>query len=131
MLINWYDKFEKQIYLASCYTQNIIIMGDVNIYFLKDVPHRWSQLYKSYNQTQIIDEPTRVTEASMTLIDHIYVTHPEYVQASGICKVSISDHFGIGLCWKSSSYVTKNKHVHISYRKTDNLNNTDPQNTIS
>ena len=131
MLVNWYDTFEKQIYLASCYTQNIIIMGDVNIDFHKDVPHRWSQLYKSYNLTQIIDEPTRVTEASMTLIDHIYVTHSEYVQASGICKVSLSDHFGIGLCWKSSSYVTKNKHVHISYSKTDNLNDMDSQYIIS
>ena len=46
---DWFDQFEAQIDKASTISQNIIMMGDFNIDFQKEIPHRWQQLYQSYS----------------------------------------------------------------------------------
>nr|CAH7755017.1 unnamed protein product [Callosobruchus chinensis] len=50
---------------------NIIILGDLNINFLIQ-DNKVSQCFKSYGLTQIIVEPTRITETSITLLDPIF-----------------------------------------------------------
>jgi hypothetical protein len=122
MLISWYEQFEQQLHKASCYTKNIAILGDINIDFLNDLPHQWHQLIESYNLVQLISEPTRICNNSSTLLDHIYVSREEFVKESAIFQISLSDHFGIGVCWKAKYNTHKNKHVCISYFKATNIN---------
>lgn len=43
--------------------------------------------------TQIINEPTRVTESTSTLIDHIYVSPDLPVLQSMVINYATSDHF--------------------------------------
>ena len=79
----------------------IYAMGDLNIDFLKSDVHKSTNslldvLY-SYNVFPVITKPTRVTETSATLIDHI-LTNNFDINAShiqGILCSSISDHYAI------------------------------------
>ena len=46
-----------------------------------------------FNLSQIIKEPTRITKATATNIDHIFVTNESNVKASGVVDFpGISDH---------------------------------------
>ena len=46
-----------------------------------------------YQYEQLINEPTRVTENSRTLIDHFYTTNPNDITLCGVSTVCISDHY--------------------------------------
>ena len=50
------------------------------------------QLFTSYQFTQLIKTPTRITARSQTLLDHIYTTDKDKVRTSGVMQCSISDH---------------------------------------
>ena len=79
----------------------VYVMSDLNIDFLKSDVHKSTNslldvLY-SYNVFPVITKPTRVTETSATLIDHI-LTNNFDINAShiqGILYSSISDHYVI------------------------------------
>ena len=116
--INWYENFEAEIHKASSYSHNIIILGDLNIDLLKTIPSRWTSILNSYNLTQIINQPTRITSASSTLIDHIYVSRLEFVHYSSVLNITLSNHLGIGLCWKQSvKPCSQTNHTTVKYRK--------------
>jgi hypothetical protein len=46
-----------------------------------------------YQYKQLIDDPTRETIHSKTLIDHFYSNKKENIVAAGVSKISISDHY--------------------------------------
>ena len=90
-------------------------MGDFNIDLLNqsNIPDRWKYIYMSYGLTQIIKQPTRVTETSASLLDHI-----NYVKASQFIKMTLSDHYGIGMRFFNVKIIVgmiplpiKNKHL--------------------
>ena len=74
-------------------------MGDFNIDLLKSRTHEKTNVLlelmigKCYSP--LITKPTRVTDHSATLIDHIYTNaiNPNY--DSGIILTNVADHFGI------------------------------------
>ena len=45
-----------------------------------------------YGLHQLINEPTRITETSQTLIDLIYTNCPDKIVCSGVRHIGISDH---------------------------------------
>ena len=45
-----------------------------------------------YNLEQLIEEPTRITESTSTMIDSIFTNTPDNVACSGVSHVGISDH---------------------------------------
>jgi hypothetical protein len=45
-----------------------------------------------YGMHQLINEHTRITESSTTIIDHIFTYAPDKVIFSGVSHVGISDH---------------------------------------
>ena len=49
----------------------------------------------SFGYLPIISKPTRITDHSATLIDHIYTNVPQKVVKSGICLAGITDHLPI------------------------------------
>ena len=49
-------------------------------------------LFDTYNLTQIIDESTRTTQDTKTLIDHNATNRPELTSDSGVIPCDISDH---------------------------------------
>jgi exonuclease III len=73
----WYTNLEKEMINALIMNKEIIFLGDLNINYIKIVLTSWESILTTHGFFQMIAEPTRVTETSVTLIDHIYTTNPE------------------------------------------------------
>ena len=79
-MINLISQLEN--YLEEIITDPLsdyLFLGDANIDLQKCYPDSTKlRLFLSqYNSTQLITNPTRVTNTSSTLIDHIYVNNPD------------------------------------------------------
>ena len=76
-----------------------LIMGDMNIDLLKFDQHvKTNQFIEdifALGMTPLITKPTRITEFSATLIDHIYTNNLKSNPKSGIIITDLADHFGI------------------------------------
>ena len=78
-------------------------MGDLNLDLLKqDRYHDISasiDINYSNGFLPVITKPTRITEHSQTLTDHIYtntdLTTPNYKHKQGILRTDISDHYPV------------------------------------
>ena len=57
-----------------------------------------------YGLTQLITEPTRVTQYSRTLIDLCLTNSPDKISNSGVVNIGISDHCAIFLTRKISHF---------------------------
>lgn len=78
------------------------IMGDLNINLLNSVNHQatgeFLNVMHSHMLVPVITRPTRVTEYSSTLIDHIFTNVTEILECNlvtGILYCSISDHLPV------------------------------------
>ena len=80
---------------------NFYIIGDFNIDFIcanTSLYHKLLSVMSSFNLTQIVTEPTRITSNSATLIDLIFVATPTLVKSClTIPPLSNSDHNGLQL----------------------------------
>ena len=86
------DKYSQALTLGK----NIIVAADLNCNMLKPRSPEavaLQDLCDSVNLTQLIKEPTRVTETSSTLIDVIMTSSTNLVERSGVLKSHISDHY--------------------------------------
>ena len=74
---------------------------------------KFKNIFSSNFYSPFIQEPTRITEHSATLIDNIYCNVPELSSnsAAGILKVSISDHYAIFCILKYATIQDKTKIV--------------------
>ena len=85
--------------LLSIYTKydHTILVGDFNSNMLTPEAYETKMLLDSviepFSLKQLIQEPTRITHSSRTLIDLIFVTKPQNALFSGVCDApGISDH---------------------------------------
>lgn len=126
-LISWIDDFEKEISQAINYNSDVTILGDFNIDLLtpNKIPGKWKSLIETYNLHQLIQEPTRVTQNTSTLIDHIYVTNMDLVFNSHVSKYAISDHYPVCMTRNEKLNEKKNVHTTISYRNFKNFSEND------
>ena len=60
--------------------------------------------YANYYQTK----PTRITDHTATLINHIYTNTPEKLIKSGLCLADISDHLPV-FCTMANTLHTNNE----------------------
>ena len=77
------------------YTEIICVVGDMNIDLLKDSPEhkQYLSIVNENGFRQLITEPTRITDKSQTLIDHILVKKcdEDFIRC-GVIKCAITDH---------------------------------------
>ena len=92
------EEFTKQLDDLIKKLQNrhqLYILGDMNIDFFKYNHHAQTEEYldmlHSNNISPVITKPTRITNHTATLIDHIYTKNINQM-ISGIATVDISDH---------------------------------------
>ncbi len=111
------DLFSEQLTNAYIECEQITILGDFNIDLLKYDNHSktWLEIMEYYQFTQLINEPTRVTEKSKTLVDHILTPIPEKMRCTKVAKIGISDHFHTIAVFKDS-FGNKQTHTSIKYR---------------
>ena len=68
-----------------------------------------------FSLVQIIKEPTRVTETTVSVIDHILCNNTEKICQSGVLNIGLSDHF-IVYCTRKLSKCFFNKHNTVKVR---------------
>lgn len=90
------DAFDSLLYIFSRYEEPILT-GDFNVNMFNSMSADYKVLNDSiiepFNLTQVINEPTRITEKTATLLDLFLVKNKEKVLASGTCEVpGVSDH---------------------------------------
>lgn len=114
---DWVDKFENLIDHALKDEKEIIILGDFNKDLLNiNQTREWSNLISSLGFTQLIKDPTRETNTTSTLIDHVYSSNEECISDSHVSKICLSDHYAI-FCNRKIFFSCKNHfHKTITYR---------------
>ena len=83
--------------LARIDSENVehYLMGDMNCGLLSSeniYARALLNVTDIYGLKQLIDEPTRVTPSTSTLIDLIFTSHQDNILCSGVTHVGISDH---------------------------------------
>jgi hypothetical protein len=77
----------------------VVLLGDVNIDFLKYNSHQPTERYLDMlyenNFIPVITKPTWITDHTKTLIDHIYTNTPIDQVVSDIGLFDISDHLPV------------------------------------
>ena len=94
--IEFSDRFENFICYISNEGKEIISLGDFNknlLNYHKDA--EWENFTTSLCFSQLVCDPTRVTETSSTLIDHINTNCDENISRVHVCKIAISDHYAV------------------------------------
>lgn len=94
-LSNWIDLLEEELSIAQATGLELILMGDFNIDFISCSNNKWLNLLQLFDLSQLVSEPTRVTQNTETIIDHIYTSNPENISTCFVSQLSISDHFPV------------------------------------
>ena len=135
LIISWYrppgthmDLFEKINHVlenVECTDKEVMIVGDTNCDLLTSNPTCYTLKMKeiaiNFHLKQLIKKPTRITENSKTLIDHIYVP-AEKICKSGVLYTGISDHGMVYVTIGKDKKQIKNKHkfkTNRSYKHFD------------
>lgn len=109
--------------------KEVFMMGDFNIDMLKFRDHSKTSAYIedifSQGFLPLITKPTRVTDHSATLIDHIYTNKTNLHATSGIIITDISDHFGIfsTIKYDYEKKMSRPTHKMIRSFSENNINN--------
>ena len=101
-------------------------MGYFNINFSKygDVPNYanklWDEIILRYDLKQIIKLPTRITNSSSTIIDHMYTTRSDVISDVHVPALCISNHFPICFTRNTNKIkIKKHQHQTIMYRLSE------------
>ena len=87
----------------------MIIMGDINIDYHACTNSKCLNLVQLFDLTQLVSEPTRVTESSTTLIDHIYTSNNENNSECFVAPYSLSDHYPVCFSRKVNCNISHKK----------------------
>lgn len=120
----WYDDFQKMFdNVKKKNSSDVLLLGDFNLNLFESRP-AWETTYSVLGLKMIIDSPTRVTDKTSTLIDHIYTNNKSRVLGTDVPEISISDHYPVCCSWalKLDKPIPKNQHTSIHYRSMKNFN---------
>ena len=125
MLIN-FNYFETFIDMLDAENFEYYLLGDLNCDLgspdLDSNSRSLIGITELYGLHQLISEPTRITETSSTMIDHIFTNTPDKIVCSGVSHAGISDHSLIYAFRKLSTGLHNKGHSTVNYRKFKNFN---------
>ena len=97
----------------------IIIAGDANIDLLKynsDVSSQdLIETLEKYGFAQTVSKPTRITDHSATLIDHVYTNKIHNILSSNVLTIDVSDHLATITKAKLNYSHPTNEHHHSKF----------------
>ena len=95
--VELFAEFEQFLEAVDSEEKEILLAGDINIDLAVTSSDHYASsikfLYNSYQFSQLITDYTRVTNNSMTLIDHFITNEPQNISVSGVIPTAISDHY--------------------------------------
>ena len=110
--INSYDEVLNK--LGKYKSKHIIISGDFNIDLIKHETDTFSQnlldVASKYGLLQVISRPTRITDHSATLLDHIYSNMFAKILTSGVITLNITDHLATAITISLGDNFDRNLH---------------------
>ena len=79
--ISWLSDFSDSMEKCFLEQKECIVLGDFNFDILTLVGSSrvWLELMESFNYSQLVDKPTRISQHSSTLIDHIFSNAPNNI----------------------------------------------------
>ena len=107
--------FSNTLVSALSYNKPIYILGDLNCNVLRSQDPAAQALVNfctSFNLSQVINQPTRITETSESLIDVILASNKNLVKETKVVPSSISDHdliyavLNLKRCPQTPTYIT-------------------------
>nr|CAI5820388.1 unnamed protein product [Callosobruchus analis] len=97
----------------------LIVLGDLNVNFLIQ-DNKVSKCFESYGLTQVIMEPTRITESSSTLLDPIFLSDSTMCSKKGTINADmLSDH---QMVFCSLPCTTQKQQKFVTFRDYKNFN---------
>lgn len=117
------DGLEDALMNCLLTVDEIYCCGDFNIDILKtnhSSVTRLQSLLDEFEATQIIDEPTRVTETSASLLDIIITTENVNILGSGVLVCHLSDHDSVFCDIRAGN--SKVRPTFRTYRDLDHMN---------
>ena len=99
--VNIFAKLQQILSFLDSEGKEIILLGDTNCDLSNHAlgqsvvnnTRHMCDLYELFSFEQLINEPTRVTPSSSTIIDHIATTSASNIIQAGVVETSMSDHF--------------------------------------
>ena len=125
----FFDHLEKLIKQIDDENKEMYILGDLNCnllgkkYLFNMQTNKLNSLYELYQLSQLINEPTRVTMTTSSLIDHVVTNTPEKISHSGVVHTGISDHSLVYAIRKFRVFQKTNDFVEIRNMKNFNEKN--------
>ena len=119
----WENDLTTTLIYALSLDKPVYIMGDLNCNLLSTECRELKSLtsfYESFNLSQLIAAPTRVTESSWSLLDVILASQTKQVVKAGVMDSSISDHDMVFAILHLK--VSQPKTTHITTRSLKNYN---------
>ncbi|MEW8542134.1 MAG: endonuclease/exonuclease/phosphatase family protein, partial [Candidatus Thiodiazotropha sp.] len=121
--VEWNDRFEIFIEHVLTEDKEIVLLGDFNKdLFNFNASREWSVLTESLGLSQLVMEPTRVTQSTSTLLDHIYTNNEDNIFSVRVPKLGISDHYAVFCNRKINQSFKNHAHSSITYRSFKNFN---------
>ena len=79
--------------------KEVVLIGDFNCDWTRLINNRsnaqtnkLAEIAKTFQFEQLINEPTRITATTKTLIDLAFTNKPELINGSGVIHLGISEH---------------------------------------
>lgn len=94
-VLNFLEELENSMSEVMPDGDVVTILGDMNINLLQDTPaaNHYKNFLESYDLSQLIEEPTRITSRTQTLIDHVVTSDKAQVSDISVVHVDgISDN---------------------------------------
>lgn len=117
---DWFNSFDAELNNADSIDLDMFILGDFNLNFFPDIGfknNKWESLLLKYGLTQLVSTPTRVTNKTSSIIDHIYTNSSQNISHYFVSNISISDHYPVCLTIKGKlKHPSDKQHTSIKYR---------------
>lgn len=109
---NWKNLFSDMLITVNNLEKEIILLGDININYLKKAEHREiKDIITAQGMKQIVKDPTRVTVDSKTLIDVILTNKQSSISKTTVIPLSLSDHDCIACVRKINHTKTASREI--------------------
>ena len=110
-----FDKLEKVLAYLDREGKEMLLIGDTNCDFTRrqndqlidNNAKHMANIYDLFCFKQLVEQPTRVTLETATIIDHIATTCARDIVKAGVHEVSLSDHFMVYCIRKFNGAVEK------------------------
>ena len=90
---DYLDNLDKIFQNSTSHFDDVVVVGDFNVDISKRGNAKKIKTISSHcNMQQLINDYTRITDKTKTIIDFVFVSKPEKICLSGVHSLGLSDH---------------------------------------